>query len=211
MADIQGLDHFADYFKEVNEQFVIVGGVASALLMDAAGQEFRKTVDIDLVIIANLSDSFTTRLSKYIKEAGYKIQEGKLGKPTFYRFREPSKSDYPFQIEIFSSNQNQIKLIDGQHIIPIDMPEGEGQLSAILLEDEYFQLIKNNRKTIGKHSIATEAAIIPLKARAYNDISDRGGDSREAKKHRNDVMKLALNLEEGEHQPPYRIAETTHA
>ena len=50
---------------------------------------------------------------------------------------------------------------------------------------------------MGKHSIATEAAIIPLKARAYNDIKARGESESDAKKHRNDIMKLALNLEEG--------------
>ena len=54
---------------------------------------------------------------------------------------------------------------------------------------------------IGNHSIATEAAIIPLKARTYNDIIERDGDSREAKKHRNDILKLALNLKDVAKKP----------
>lgn len=197
MADIQGLNHFAEFFSDVNEMFVIIGGVASTVLMNQAGQEFRPTKDIDLVIIANPSQPFTTKLKRYIEEAGYEIQEKGSGTPTFYRFRKPKNTDYPAQIEIFSKNMEQLKLVDKQHVIPVKMDPGDGRLSAILLEEEYFQLIKSNRKLIGKHSVATETAVIPLKARAYNDIKDRGENDSEAKKHRNDIMKLALNLEEG--------------
>ncbi len=197
MADIQGLNHFAEFFCDVNEMFVIIGGVASTVLMREAGQEFRPTKDIDLVIIANPSQPFTTKLKRYIEEAGYEIQEKADGVPAFYRFRKPKNTNYPAQIEVFSKNMEQLKLADKQHVIPVKMDPGAGRLSAILLEEEYFQLIKNNRKLIGKHSVATEAAVIPLKARAYNDIKDRGENDSEAKKHRNDIMKLVLNLEEG--------------
>lgn len=197
MADIQGLDHFAEYFRDVNEMFVIIGGVASFLLMDIAGQKFRPTKDIDLVIIANPSQPFTTKLKHYIEEGGYEIQEKADGTPTFYRFRKPKNTDYPVQIEVFSNNADQMVLTERQHLIPVKTDAEAGRLSAILLEEEYFQLIKNNRNIIGKHSVATEAAIIPLKARAYNDIKERGESGSDAKKHRNDIMKLALNLEEG--------------
>jgi hypothetical protein len=197
MADIHGLNHFAEYFSDVNEMFVIVGGVASSVLMGEAGQEFRPTKDIDLVIIANPSQPFTTRLKQYIADGGYEIQEKADGSPSFYRFRKPTSKDHPVQIEVFSNNADQIDLGSKQHIIPIKTDPAAGRLSAILLEEDYFQLIKNNRKVVGKHSVATEAAIIPLKARAYNDIKERGESESDAKKHRNDIMKLALNLEEG--------------
>ena len=207
MADIQGLEHFANYFSDVSEMFVIVGGVASALLMEDAGEEFRPTKDIDLVIVANPSTDLTTKLKKYIDEAGYKIQE-KDGKESFYRFREPKNTDYPKQVEIFSNNPGGITLLDGQHIIPVETAPEVGRLSAILLEEEYFQLIKDNRTQVGKHSIATQAAIIPLKARAYNDIKAREGLTSEAKKHRNDIMKLALSLNQDEKHALGTLART---
>ena len=56
MAEVHGLEHFSNYFDDVKDMFVIVGGVASSILMDEAGQDFRKTKDIDLVIIANPSE-----------------------------------------------------------------------------------------------------------------------------------------------------------
>ena len=197
MADIQGLNHFAEYFSDVNEMFVIVGGAASTILMDNVGLDFRPTKDIDLVIIANPSFPFTTKLKRYIKEAGYEIQEKADGTPTFYRFRKPKSADYPVQIEIFSNNIDNLQLADNQHLVPIKTEPAAGRLSAILLEEEYFQIIKNNRKVVGKHSVATESAIIPLKARAYSDIKDRGESDSDARKHRNDIMKLALALDDG--------------
>lgn len=157
MANIHGLDHFAEYLSDVNEMFAIVGGVASAVLMGEAGQEFRPTKDIDLVIIAKPSQPFTTKLKRYIEEGGYEIQEKADGSPSFYRFLKPINKDYPIQIEVFSNNVDQLDLGSQQHIIPIKTDPAAGRLSAILLEEDYFQLIKNNRKVVGKHSIATVA------------------------------------------------------
>lgn len=34
---IRGLDHFKEYFKDHSKNFILVGGVASYLLLDEAG------------------------------------------------------------------------------------------------------------------------------------------------------------------------------
>ena len=48
---IKGLDHFKEYFREYSDNFILVGGVASYLLLDEAGApKVRPTKDLDIVL-----------------------------------------------------------------------------------------------------------------------------------------------------------------
>lgn len=51
MAQIRGLDVFGHYFSAFQHQYVLIGGVASWLTMDASGQAFRATKDLDTVLV----------------------------------------------------------------------------------------------------------------------------------------------------------------
>lgn len=61
MADymVNGLDIFAERFKDYSDNFIIVGGTACSLAMNDAGINFRATNDIDMIVIVeDLSSDF---------------------------------------------------------------------------------------------------------------------------------------------------------
>jgi len=194
-----GLDHFKAAFIDLNDQYVVVGGMAAATLMEDAGIEFRLTKDIDLVIIANDTDDIAEKLIQYVTNGKYTVKEKNAEKPVYYRFTKPELPEYPFQVEIFHRKPNGIELLDDQHIVPIKSHSSGTGLSAILLEDEYFELIRDNSVMDAGLPIANALAVIALKARAYNDLKSRkdAGDSidgREIKKHFRDIFRLTQTL-----------------
>lgn len=203
MVAIRGLDHFTKHFSEYKDDYVIVGGIASAILLENVGITFRATKDIDLVIITSESDSFSQALIDYIKQGGYQIAEKNEGKPRFYRFNKPSDDSFPVQLEIFHRKPEGIELFEGQQIVPISAPANEIGISAILLDDEYFKLIRDN--IVEKDNIPTTSTLttIVLKAKAFLDLRERKEngeniDAKQIKKHRSDVFRLVEGIVEGE-------------
>ena len=56
---IRGLGHFRERFKDFSDDFILVGGVASYILLDEAGADrVRPTKDLDIVLIMKPSDGF---------------------------------------------------------------------------------------------------------------------------------------------------------
>lgn len=106
-------------------------------------------------------------------------------------------------IEIFARNEQKIDLIEDQYIIPVQNDE-VARISAILLDDEYFEIIKMNLATT--KSSATVVNIlgnICLKARAHRELSERKEkgekiDSKDIVKHRNDILRMAPGLKGNE-------------
>ncbi len=197
---IKGLNHFTEHFANSSEDFVVIGGVAAHAFMNSEGLDFRATKDIDLVIIARPATIFCQNLIAYIEAGRYEIQENRNGRPTLYRFRKPKDADYPAQIEIFCKRPEDLILRDNQRIVPIKETPDSAALSAILLEDDYFELIKSAMQKINGLPVATPEVLMALKGRAFNDITDRkaAGDltatSDEIKKHRNDILRLSQAL-----------------
>ena len=190
---VRGLNHFKDYFREYSEHFVFIGGVASYLLLDEAGaSRVRATKDLDIVLMANSDGDFLRAIKNYIGAGGYEIQRGSRGQATFYRFQRPADDKFPVMIELFATAESGFELYDGQHIVPIANSEGIASLSAILLDDEYYAMIRKN--TVEKNGIyiLNELALIPFKAQAYLEIKKRGEDSKNWKKHRGDIINLVV-------------------
>lgn len=48
---VVGLESFKKWFKDYEEQYVIIGGTACSLLMMDEGLDFRATKDLDMVLI----------------------------------------------------------------------------------------------------------------------------------------------------------------
>lgn len=196
----QGIRSFHEDFADSVDDFVVVGGVAAHEIMGSAGLEFRATKDIDLVIIARPAVAFCGKLVTYIEAGRYEVRQSKEGKPGYYRFMKPKEVGYPVQIEIFSRRPEDLVLHENQHIVPITETPAGADLSAILLEDEYYELIKSTLQIIKGLPIAGTEAVMALKSRAFNDLKDRkaAGDSSvssdEIKKHRNDILRLSQAL-----------------
>ena len=69
-----------------------------------------------------------------------------------------------------------------------------GSLSAILLDDAYYALIKKNTVDMKGINILSPLALIPFKAKAYLEIKGRKEDSKNWKKHRGDIINLTVNF-----------------
>lgn len=199
MARPHGFDHFCNYLIGLENLYVIIGGGAATILMEDEGLEFRATKDVDLVVLSR-SNELNARILSYIKDGGYKTKEATEGSPRYYRFREPTKNDCPALIEVFARNELNLDLHDGQYIIPIHDDTAE-RLSAILLDDEYFEVIQKNLVTSRSGiPIINALANICLKARAHRELFDRkaGGDTnvdeKSVQKHLKDIWRIAAVL-----------------
>lgn len=196
---IRGLEHFKSEFEVYKDNFIIVGGVASYLLLDEAGAEkVRATKDIDIVLMLKPSPEFIEKLKEYVKNGGYEIEKGENDQASFYRFQKPKEDEYPEMIELFATADSELKLFEDQHIIPVKTTSDVDSLSAILLDDEYFSIIKNHSVDMDGIMIINEMALIPFKAKAYLEIKERKEDSKKWKKHRGDIINLAVNFLDGE-------------
>lgn len=202
MSNIRGVKHFSDFFKDFETDYVIIGGVAASIIFEDNDLSFRATKDVDMVILTNNSITLNKKIAEYIRIGGFETKEASKNDPRYYRFSKPENKEFPEIIEIFARNENKLELEEGQYIIPVNNDEVE-KLSAILLDDEYFNLIKDNvHKNENGYSIITPLATICLKARAYREMNERKKkdekiDSKDIRKHRNDIIKLTVVLEEG--------------
>ncbi|ADW75654.1 MULTISPECIES: hypothetical protein [Rahnella] len=200
MDEIRGLKLFGEYFKKYQDQYVLIGGVASWITMDEAGEEFRATKDLDIVLIIEaLSPDFVSLFWEFIKSGNYEIRQTGEGKPIFYRFLKPENTSYPFQIELFSRSPQGMEPPEDAQIIPIPKDEGVSSLSAILLDEHYYSFLRDGLLRTELFSYIGADRLIPLKMNAWLDLSTRKAagepvDSRVVNKHRNDVIRLSGQL-----------------
>jgi hypothetical protein len=193
---IRGLKLFREHFADFTEHYVLIGGSASELVMNNAGIDFRATKDFDIVLcIEALDREFAAAFWTFIQAGGYQTQERSTGKKIFYRFTNPADESYPFMLELFSRNPENLVLGDDSHLTPIPVAEDVSSLSAILLDEDYYQFLHQHKTNIDDVSVVKQECLIPLKARAWLDLSERKAagenvDSKDIKKHKNDVFRL---------------------
>ena len=73
---VDGIEKFRERFRDFSDQFVLIGGTACDFLMNEAGLDFRRTKDLDIVLIVEvLKRDFCKELLTFISEGDYKIQE----------------------------------------------------------------------------------------------------------------------------------------
>jgi hypothetical protein len=196
---VEGLDKFTEYFKEYNNNYIIIGGTACDQLITNVGLSFRSTKDLDIILIVEaLSGEFVQQFWKFINEGGYAQKERSSGRKIYYRFQNPETKGFPGLIELFSRNPG-IRIKEESHLTPIPVDEDVLSLSAILLDNDYYNFtIQNSRIMNGIH-IADITALICLKAKAYLDLKERralmqNSDSSDIKKHKLDIIRLASIL-----------------
>lgn len=206
MAQIRGLEVFGKHFTDFRDQYVLIGGVASSLTMDEAGQPFRATKDLDIVLVIEaLNPEFVASFWAFIRDGGYEIKQIGGGidelRPVFYRFQNPENEAYPVQIELFSRAPEGIDHPENATLTPIPTEESVSSLSAILLNDSYYHFLLAGRQSNEELTFIGADRLIPLKAHAWLDLSARKQagepvDSKNIKKHRNDVLSLSGLLTE---------------
>ncbi|WP_052201063.1 hypothetical protein [Terriglobus sp. TAA 43] len=197
---IRGLDTFKEHFAAFPDSYLMIGSVACHEWYQALGWEFRATKDLDIVILIEaLTEEFVERFWQFIESGKYEIRQKADGGRVLYRFAKPQEDGYPAVVEVFSRKPEGITLWESQTIVPIALDEAEASLSAILLDDVYYQLILNHRVPNSDPSVVSALALIPLKAKAWLDLVHRKQngervDQKDIEKHRADVFRLAATL-----------------
>ena len=203
---VRGLDVFARFFADDASRYVLIGGVATHLVLGDAGLTARATKDLDIVLCVEALDAeFGARLWDFIRLGGYEIrQAGEAGR-CFYRFAKPSDASFPVMLEFFAREPGHLPLEEGAHLTPVPFEQAVQSLSAILLDGNYYSFLHAHAVRLAGVNVVTEKALIPLKARAWLDLSARKAadvnavDSKHIAKHRNDVLRLVQLLADGEH------------
>lgn len=201
---VRGLDIFKEYFEEYSDNYVIIGGTACDMIIDEAGFTPRVTKDIDIILVVEaLNADYVKQFWQFIKNGNYVRKERSENERKYYRFINPENKQFPFQIELFARNPDLLDLEEEAHLTPIPVDDDLSSLSAILLNDEYYNyILEHSVEENGLHRANTEA-LICLKAKAYLEIAERIAngsteDSKHLRKHKGDVFRLAVLLAEND-------------
>ena len=196
---VKGLEKFKEHFAGFEDHYVIIGGTACEIVLRDTDMRPRATDDIDMILIVEkMTPEFGKRFWDFIVLGGYKTRqrhrEDKNRKAELFRFIH-SKEGFPVQIELLSKFPDVLGAPTGFHLTPIPIGDEISSLSAILLDEEYYnQSIENSFIEEGIR-IAHPLSLLCLKVCAFLNLTEekktnpaiRSGD---IKKHRDDVFKL---------------------
>lgn len=197
---VYGIEKFKEYFSDYTGQYVFIGGTACSILLEEIGTDFRATKDLDIVLIIEaLHGDFISTFWRFIEDGGYAHKEQSSGKEQFYRFTKPSKPGFPTMIELFSRKPEGLMLRDQTQLTPIPTEDNIASLSAILLNDEYYDLLIKGKAVVDGYSVLGIEYIILFKIRAWLDLMEHRTsgelvDSRDLNKHKNDIFRLMINV-----------------
>lgn len=98
-------------------------------------------------------------------------------------------------IEIFSRKPDSLVIETSSHLTPIPLEEEISSLSAILLDDDYYNIILEGRYVLDGLSLLQPEYLLILKVKAWLDLSKMKEehydiDSKDIRKHSNDVFRL---------------------
>ncbi|UKJ06234.1 hypothetical protein [Solitalea lacus] len=197
---VRGLDIFKKYFDQFPDNYMIIGGTACDIIIDEAGFVPRATKDIDIILVVEaLSTEFVKQFWQFINDGKYQQREKSNDEREYFRFIKPENTDFPHQIELFSRTPDVIVLEGEAHLTPIPVDDDLSSLSAILLNDDYYNyIIEHSKVEDGLHHASIEA-LICLKAKAFLEIKERieNGSKegvKQLKKHKADVFRLTVML-----------------
>jgi hypothetical protein len=210
---VTGLNRFREHFRSFSDRYVLIGGTACDLAFTNAGVSFRATKDLDIVLCVEALDaSFARAFWQFVKLGEYEIQQAAAGEKKFYRFKKPKQPDFPVMLELFARVPDALGSRPGAVLTPLPIDDDVSSLSAILLDADYYQWIHAGKQEVEGLPILRPEYIIPLKARAWLDLTRRAAagekiDSGDIKKHKNDVFRLFTIIEPDQRLPVARQLE----
>lgn len=194
---IRGIEVFKKSFEGYKDQYVLIGGAACDIAMEETGNGFRATKDLDIVLIVEaLTPEFGKAFWNFIRAGGYRNKSRSTGKPQFYRFDKPEVPGYPYMLELFSKSPFEIGM-EEQVLAPMHIDDEVSSLSAILLNDVYYQMLLDGKIEVEGLMILSPVFIIPFKAKAWLDLTDKKNkgisvDEKDIRKHKNDIARLVV-------------------
>lgn len=195
---VKGLNIFRKYFKEYENQYVLIGGAACDIVFESNDTSFRATRDLDMVLIVEaLTPEFGEKFWEFIQDGKYRNKASSEGKPQFYRFDKPENESFPKMMELFCRSDFELREMDG--ITPVHIDDTVSSLSAILLDDDYYSMLLEGKSIANGLSVLRPEYLILFKAKAYLDLKQRKtngeiADSNDIKKHKKDVLRISAEL-----------------
>lgn len=201
---VAGLDKFKEAFRNFSDNYVIIGGTACDVVLRDTVMKPRATDDIDMIlIIENMTPEFANAFWKFIKTGRYangkrKRGEGQPSAYELYRFENPQEG-YPIQIELLSRHSGLLGEPSGFYLEPIPVGADISSLSAIMMDNDYYELTVQRTFMDDGLRFASPIALICLKIKAYLNLlaereSGKQVNTKDIKKHRNDVLKLSATV-----------------
>ena len=210
---VAGLNIFREYFKDFSGSYIIFGGTACDILLDDAGLTPRATKDIDIILVVeDIKPEFVKQFWKFIKDGDYEQKGKSSDERKYYRFLKPANKKFPKQVELFSRIHDLLDLEEESHLTPIPVDDDISDLSAILLNDDYYNYTLEHSTLKDDLNIANTEALICLKAKAFLEITARKAkgeqvDEKHIRKHKGDVFRLSVLLT-GEDE--FELPESIH-
>lgn len=195
---VKGLDTFRKYFEGYENQYVLIGGAACDIVFESNDTSFRATRDLDMVLIVEaLTSEFGERFWKFIQDGRYRNKATNGEKPQFYRFDKPENELFPKMMELFCRSDFELREMTG--VTPIYIDDTVSSLSAILLNDDYYNVLIKGKAVANGLSVLRPECLILFKAKAYLDLKQRKQngetvDSNDIKKHKKDVLRITAEL-----------------
>jgi len=101
----------------------------------------------------------------------------------------------------FNDFPNQYVLIGGaaHDCRPLHISDEISSLSAILLNNDYYQLLLSGKIMLSEISVLSQLHLVLFKAKAWLNLSERKAlghkvDEKDIRKHKNDVARIAVLL-----------------
>lgn len=195
---VKGLDTFRKYFEKYEDQYVLIGGAACDIVFESNDTVFRATRDLDMVLIVEaLTPEFGEKFWDFIQDGKYRNKATSGEKTQFYRFDKPEDDSFPKMVELFCRSDFELREMKG--ITPIHIDDTVSSLSAILLNDDYYNVLLSGKVIEDGLSVLRPEYLILFKAKAYIDLKQRKEngekiDSDDIKKHKKDVLRIAAEL-----------------
>lgn len=200
------IKNFARHFQDYRDDYILIGGAACHLWFASRALDFRRTADMDLVLVIRAqSRPFVERLAQFLMEYRYEAEELTLDNGTrkvrMYRFNAADPNGMPPQIELLGPDNDSLRHAAEQHKIPVKLGTEYSGLSCIILDNAYYDFLLSGRKWLDGVPVADENALVAFKVKAYLNIMSRhsegiphgsDGSVKNANKHRNDVLRLLL-------------------
>lgn len=197
---VRGLDIWKNYFGEYTDNYILIGGAACYWYEEEYAQNPRATKDLDLILVAEaLSPEFGKQFWNFVNSGGYMSRQRGKDKHEYFRFMNPQDKRFPQQVELFSRKTDSLAIPEDARLEPIHIEDGVSSLSAILMDDAYYNFtIKHSIVYEGIH-LANIESLVCLKAKAYIDLRGRKNvgeniDGDKIEKHKKDVIRLAAMI-----------------
>ncbi|NOR25603.1 MAG: hypothetical protein GQ542_14695 [Desulforhopalus sp.] len=158
---VRGLEKFKDHFRGYEANYVLIGGTAGSLAMEEAGLQFRATVDLDIVLcVEALDPDFVRRFWEFVQAGNCQNRQKSTGERQFYRFYGPEDETFPEMLELFSRMPDALAYEGEGHLTPIPMGEEASSLSAILLDESYYEFLHAGKQDLDGLSVVGPEHII---------------------------------------------------